>query len=545
MSGSRVRSTFRPAVPLGIGLLTLSLASCSGGQSPAAVRTDAVTRATVSTGVSASGSLSAVGTENLGFAKGGKLVALRVKVGDHVRAGQVLARLDDFALRRALSQQKANLAAQEALLGRIAQSPGVSGTQDLLSQAEKIVDATRDQVKATRAADGVTIHRARRQLIDDKSARVQADDALRTVRSACRKGGGSGSASASLSALAERALTQIQTGDSAGAAQTLAQLSAALNSAAAAGDAASACSQVLTAASAVGAAKQKVIGSRTALAAAEQKKKVDAAAGQLSIRSSEQGVVTARNSANSASSDQPFTIQQQRALVTTAETLVRSARRDLHDATLRSPAGGTVTVINGTVGEYIAPSSGTSALAPGSKAVIPGSGSAGGSSAAAGGATATRPGGSQFMVVSGVDRLQVVLPFEESDAAQLAPGQSVSVSFDAVPDLITHGAVVSVAPSGTSISGVVSYYVTVRLGHADRRLKDGQTARGTVLTSERVNVLSVPNNALHRQGDASTVVVVESNGDQHTVTVTPGTVGRDRTEVRSGLSEGQRVVVPS
>ena len=525
-------------------MLTLSLPACTSGQGPADVRTDTVTRGTVTNGVTASGSLSAVGTENLGFAQGGKLTSVRIKVGDHVVAGQVLARIDDAALRRTLTQQKANLAAQEALLGKIALSPGVAGSQDLLSQSKRILAATKGQVSATRTADAVAIHRARRQLIDDKAARKQAESALRSIRSACKASGGAGAVSAPLSALADRALAQIQSGDTAGAAQTLAQLSAALNGAAAAGDAASACSQVLTAASAVGAAKQKIIGSRTALTAAEQKMNVDAAAGQLSIRSSEQGVVTAQNSANSASSDQPFTVDQQRALVTTAESQVRAARQDLHDATLRARSDGTVTVVNGAVGEYLSPSAGTSALAPGSSAAIPGATSAGAGSAA-GPAAATRPGGSQFLVVSGVDRLQAVLPFEESDAAQIRPGQLVSLNFDAVPDLTERGAVVSVAPSGTVIAGVVSYYVTVRPGHPDKRLKDGQTVRATVATAERKDVLSVPNAALHHQGDTTTVVVVESNGDQRTVTIQPGTVGADRTEIRSGLEEGQRVVVPS
>ena len=58
-------------------------------------------------------------------------------------------------------------------------------------------------------------------------------------------------------------------------------------------------------------------------------------------------------------------------------------------------------------------------------------------------------------------------------------------------------------------------------------------------------MLTVPNTAVRQQGGASTVVVYEPSGEQRTVTFEAGLVGPDRTEVLSGLNEGDRVVVPS
>jgi HlyD family secretion protein len=66
-----------------------------------------------------------------------------------------------------------------------------------------------------------------------------------------------------------------------------------------------------------------------------------------------------------------------------------------------------------------------------------------------------------------------------------------------------------------------------------------------VLTQEREDVLTVPNTAVRQQGGASTVVVYEPSGEQRTVSFEAGVVGPDRTEVVSGLAEGDRVVVPS
>ena len=195
-------------------------------------------------------------------------------------------------------------------------------------------------------------------------------------------------------------------------------------------------------------------------------------------------------------------------------------------------------MINGSKGEYVSPSTGTTAQAPGSKAAIPGS------STATSATGASRPGGTQFMVLSDVDKVQLVLPFEQSDAAQIKPGLKVRVQADALPGSDLAGKVISVAPSSTVTSGAISYLATVGMDAANGKLKDGQTARGTVITQQRADVLTVPNVAVHRQGTTSTVVLLNDDGSQQTVPFEAGAVGTDRTEVLSGLTEGQHVVLP-
>ena len=488
-------------------LALLVLAACSSGP-PSVGSTAIVARATITDQVSSSGAVAASASENVGFAKGGKLTSLKVRVGDRVTAGQVVATVDTFAARQVLKQQKANLAAQEAALDRVIDSPSVSGAQATLSQSRVILTATRRQISAVGTADDSAIHRARAQLRAARRTAAKADDAVDAAQAACKVPGTPPATCAA---------------------------------------------QVASASSSQASAEQGVEAAKTTLTAAEQKKKVDAAAGQVSVETSRQGVVTAQNALSSASSDRPHAIDQQLALVRGAEVLVRSAQKDVDDGTLAAPTDGVVSAINGVVGEYLSPSSGTTALAPGSRAAIPGSGSAAGGAGAGGagaggagaGAAAIRPGGSQFLVLSRARSFQVVVPFEESDAAQIASGQRVSVRFDAIPGLTEDGTVVALSPSASAISGVISYYVTVRLERRNSRLRDGQTARVDVTTAERENVLSVPNAAVRRQGDTDIVVVVEPDGRQRIVTIRAGLVGADRTEVLSGLSEGQRVILSS
>jgi HlyD family secretion protein len=254
--------------------------------------------------------------------------------------------------------------------------------------------------------------------------------------------------------------------------------------------------------------------------------------------------VSARNNANSERSDRPFNIEEQRGAVVSQQAAVAAAQRDVDDATLRSPVAATVSAVNGVVGEYLAPSSGTSALAPGSQAGIPGVDSATAAQAAAGtAANPARPGGTQFLVLDNIDAFQVVVPFNESDAATISQNQKVNVAVDAVPDVTLEGTVLSVAPTGTAISGVVTYYVTIVVNNSDPRIKDGQTVRATVVTEELANVLTVPSAAVRQESGRSVVTVLNPDGTQTTVPFEPGKVGADRTQVLSGLREGQQIVL--
>ena len=98
---------------------------------------------------------------------------------------------------------------------------------------------------------------------------------------------------------------------------------------------------------------------------------MDKTNGELAVANAEQAAQNARNTADSAESDRPFDIDEQRGAVVTQQAVVAAAQRDVDDATLRAMVPGTISAVNGVVGEYLAPSSGTTALAPGSGARHP------------------------------------------------------------------------------------------------------------------------------------------------------------------------------
>jgi HlyD family secretion protein len=298
--------------------------------------------------------------------------------------------------------------------------------------------------------------------------------------------------------------------------------------------------------SAVTSAKSGVVTAQNNLDAAKQQQDVTEASGRLAVANAQQAVVSAQNALDSAASDRPSNISAQAGQVTAAQAAVDQAQRALDDTTLRAPVDATVSAVNGTVGEFVAPSSGTSALAPGTDATLPGTnGAASGAAPAQAVASPNRPGGTQFMVLDNIDEFQVVMAYTETDASSIAPGQKVRLTFDAVPDLELTGSVLSVSPTATAISGVISYYVTVVLPTGDPRLKSGMTAQAEVLTKEIPGVLAVPSAAVRTQNGTSVVTVLDSDGTQRTVTVQTGATGDGKTQILSGVTEGQQVVLPA
>ena len=191
--GSGLRRFGRTPGP-GLMAAALALAACTSSSAPPQPQTARVERTTVYTAVSSSGALSASSEQNLGFLRGGRLTAVNVQVGDRVTAGQVLATLDDGPARRTLEQQQAQLDAQRAVLARLVNSTAVPGAQNSVQQAQAILDATEDQVQATREADDSALNRAQKQLDFDEDAQDNAQDQLDADEQACGASTGTGDA---------------------------------------------------------------------------------------------------------------------------------------------------------------------------------------------------------------------------------------------------------------------------------------------------------------------------------------------------------------
>ncbi len=151
-------------------------------------------------------------------------------------------------------------------------------------------------------------------------------------------------------------------------------------------------------------------------------------------------------------------------------------------------------------------------------------------------------GGSGFIVLSAVDAVAVEASFSEADVAPIKVGQAATISLANHPGVTYPAKVTQIDPAGTASGSLVKFGVQLEFTTPPADLLLGQSATVAVTTDQSDNTLYVPAGAVTTTNGKSTVTVQSGTADQ-TVTVTTGLNGDQGTEITSGLTEGQKVLV--
>jgi macrolide-specific efflux system membrane fusion protein len=228
----------------------------------------------------------------------------------------------------------------------------------------------------------------------------------------------------------------------------------------------------------------------------------------------------------------------------TAENSVEQARLavDAAEATvagcvLRAPMAGTVTAVNGTLGSSSAGSGSSSSSSSG----VGSGGSQGGGQAATTSSTSTAAS-SGFVDIADLTRMQITAAFAEADATKLKEKQVAAVTWNALSGTTASAEVTAIDPSATTTNSVVTYGVTLTLDKVPTGAKVGQTVSVSVTTGSVENAVYVNAAALTTVGTRHTVTVV-ADGRQEVREVEIGLVGDEATQVTSGLTVGEQVVL--
>ena len=153
--------------------------------------------------------------------------------------------------------------------------------------------------------------------------------------------------------------------------------------------------------------------------------------------------------------------------------------------------------------------------------------------------------GTPALVLADLSSLQMQMNVAEVDINSVKLGQEVDLTLDGAVDANITGTVASVGYLGVTTQGVVNYPVTVVIANPDPALKVGMTASAAVVTQKKENVLLVPNRALHVAGGQHTVTVLYE-GQQIPVTVQVGLSNDTQTEITGGqLKAGDTLVLAS
>ncbi|MFV2104691.1 efflux RND transporter periplasmic adaptor subunit [Micromonospora sp. LOL_024] len=161
MLAARLESLRRPSTAINavLGLLLAGGAfwayeTLSGPESGAAVnastRSVPVQQGTVTATVTADGSLESANSASASFVTGGTVTTVSVRVGDKVKKGQALAKVDPAPAQRILAAAEADLdAAQDALKRAEEVGSDTSSSQNAVTQAQLAVDEARAGVDGT------------------------------------------------------------------------------------------------------------------------------------------------------------------------------------------------------------------------------------------------------------------------------------------------------------------------------------------------------------------------------------------------------------
>jgi HlyD family secretion protein len=195
-----------------------------------------------------------------------------------------------------------------------------------------------------------------------------------------------------------------------------------------------------------------------------------------------------------------------------------------------------------------------------------------------------------FTIAQDLTKMQVVANVDEADIGQVKEGQKVTFTVDAYPDIDFKGTIKQVRLLATTTANVVTYSVVIDAPNPELKLKPGLTASIVAYTQEVENVLSFSAKALRFKPDSvllaqlvgankissenkatqgkvtgvkaaslpqggqmpdtaesevSKTVWVKEGSSIHRAFVITGMADETNIEIKSGLREGELVVVSS
>jgi HlyD family secretion protein len=207
----------------------------------------------------------------------------------------------------------------------------------------------------------------------------------------------------------------------------------------------------------------------------------------------------------SSNTDTPAQIASDQAAIDTAQANLTEAQQSLAAATLTSPISGTVVSVGINVGDTVSAGSAT-----------------------------------EIITIIGTKAYEVQATLTSSQIPSVKTGQSASVEVDGV-DGVLHGTVSQVGPVQSTSNGY-TYPVIVALPGSAGGMYSGSSANVVISTGEVSRVVAVPTSAVETLGARSYVLEL-SNGQLTRKFVKVGMVGDTYTQVVSGLTPGQNVVL--
>ncbi len=140
---------------------------------------------------------------------------------------------------------------------------------------------------------------------------------------------------------------------------------------------------------------------------------------------------------------------------------------------------------------------------------------------------------------------KLVLNTPEIYIHKIHTGDSVDIILDAYPDVHFGGHITKIDDINTTVDGVPVYETEVRFDDEDDRLRVGMNAHASVVAQEKKNVLALPKHFIHERDGKKFVWRIDDPSEEVIEQeITTGLEGNDGlVEITSGLQEGRTLVL--
>jgi HlyD family secretion protein len=173
-------------------------------------------------------------------------------------------------------------------------------------------------------------------------------------------------------------------------------------------------------------------------------------------------------------------LRQQEAATKNAEAAVKSAKLDLDRCKIYSPVDGVVLKRSVDVGQTVQSNYSVATL---------------------------------FTIARDLSQMEIEAAISEADIGNVEAGQAVTFTVDAFAGRNFQGKVRQVRNNSTVANNVVTYPTIISADNSDLKLRPGMTANIVIATTQRTNVLRLPNAALRFKTPEGATVIAAPEGE--------------------------------
>jgi HlyD family secretion protein len=206
------------------------------------------------------------------------------------------------------------------------------------------------------------------------------------------------------------------------------------------------------------------------------------------------------------------------AAVAEAKAAVERAEEDLANSTIKAPIRSTVLTRDVELGSPV-----SSILNLGANATL-------------------------VMTLGDIEQVFVRGKVDEADIGRVRLGQPARIRVETFKDKVFEGRVTQISPIGAEKDNVTTFEVKVSIENGAKELKANMTANAEIILEEHPNSLIIPESAITYDAQRNPTVDVLDPGAENgrkKVTIKTGVGNGTKTQVTSGLKEGDKVVLPS